>query len=341
MPFGEYEDFEHCVRENMDKDDPKAYCAEIKRKIEGKGKISRKSLAKAWKACKSINKANIPKFDFSQGDSSKFHDQHRRDGIIANDCRTCERYTQRFKGEQKSGVAQMPADITKKIDGNDTNMKSKKKALAKAYKSLKATELEAGTKVEMEHTDDPKVAQKIAMDHLKEDPHYYTKLIAVEGKAPEVKKLARHQIAMHNFSFVEAKFLKPGKYTATDGNKYNYGWDVLQRDKDTFKGKTFYIAHEKEKPAMEYGIIDDVYAKTIDGVNWLVAKIKIPELDITQGLLSRIETGLTKYVSTTHNLMIEKGTNNVRKMTGLSMTAVNAPEVPEAGFIDVHRNLKA
>lgn len=37
-------------------------------------------------------------------------------------------------------------------------------------------QLEIGIKVEMEHTKDPKIAEKIATDHLNEDPHYYTKL---------------------------------------------------------------------------------------------------------------------------------------------------------------------
>ena len=39
-----------------------------------------------------------------------------------------------------------------------------------------AKELAAGTKEEMEHTDDPKEAEKIAKDHLREDPKYYSKL---------------------------------------------------------------------------------------------------------------------------------------------------------------------
>jgi len=37
-------------------------------------------------------------------------------------------------------------------------------------------QLAMGVEVEMEHTDDPDVALEIAMDHLKEDPRYYTKL---------------------------------------------------------------------------------------------------------------------------------------------------------------------
>lgn len=44
--------------------------------------------------------------------------------------------------------------------------------------------VEKGIKVEMEHTTDREVAKKIALDHLKEDPHYYEKLDAVEGKPP-------------------------------------------------------------------------------------------------------------------------------------------------------------
>lgn len=44
-------------------------------------------------------------------------------------------------------------------------------------------QLEAGTKVEMEHTSDKNKAQKIAMDHLTEDPEYYKKLKKMEAGA--------------------------------------------------------------------------------------------------------------------------------------------------------------
>ena len=37
-------------------------------------------------------------------------------------------------------------------------------------------QIKKGIEVEMEHTDDPKIALKIAMDHIKEDPEYYDKL---------------------------------------------------------------------------------------------------------------------------------------------------------------------
>lgn len=44
-----------------------------------------------------------------------------------------------------------------------------------------AEALAAGTKVEMEHTKDPRVAEEIAMDHLTEDSSYYTKLAWMES----------------------------------------------------------------------------------------------------------------------------------------------------------------
>jgi hypothetical protein len=43
--------------------------------------------------------------------------------------------------------------------------------------------LKKGIAVEREHTKDPSVAKEIAMDHLKEDPKYYTKLEKMEKSA--------------------------------------------------------------------------------------------------------------------------------------------------------------
>lgn len=43
-------------------------------------------------------------------------------------------------------------------------------------KDIDPVELRKGIKVEMEHTDDPDTAKKIAVDHLAEDGEYYKKL---------------------------------------------------------------------------------------------------------------------------------------------------------------------
>lgn len=42
-------------------------------------------------------------------------------------------------------------------------------------------QLKRGLRVELEHTDDPEVALEIAMDHLAEDPRYYTKLATIHA----------------------------------------------------------------------------------------------------------------------------------------------------------------
>ena len=46
-------------------------------------------------------------------------------------------------------------------------------------------QLEMGSRVEREHTDNAATAMKIAMDHVMEDPNYYTKLARMEGTKKE------------------------------------------------------------------------------------------------------------------------------------------------------------
>jgi hypothetical protein len=43
-------------------------------------------------------------------------------------------------------------------------------------------QLDAGIKIEHEHTKDNAIAREIAMDHLFEDPNYYTKIKSIEAK---------------------------------------------------------------------------------------------------------------------------------------------------------------
>jgi Protein of unknown function (DUF5661) len=47
---------------------------------------------------------------------------------------------------------------------------------------IKDKDLKIGTKVEMEHTDNPHVAKKIALDHFAEDINYYKYLKIMESK---------------------------------------------------------------------------------------------------------------------------------------------------------------
>ena len=49
-------------------------------------------------------------------------------------------------------------------------------------KDVDQEQLKMGMKVEMEYTDDKSIAKEIAIDHLTEDPKYYTKLKKMENK---------------------------------------------------------------------------------------------------------------------------------------------------------------
>lgn len=53
-------------------------------------------------------------------------------------------------------------------------------AEGKSPSEFNQDQLESGKQVEMEHTNDPSVAEEIAMDHLTEDPQYYEKLKELE-----------------------------------------------------------------------------------------------------------------------------------------------------------------
>ena len=59
--------------------------------------------------------------------------------------------------------------------------KQKGKSIA-AIESMIKKQLNKGIKVEMEHTNDKKIAKEIAMDHIYEDPRYYDKLKKIENK---------------------------------------------------------------------------------------------------------------------------------------------------------------
>jgi len=61
------------------------------------------------------------------------------------------------------------------------NGRAKEKGVTE--KDVDANELKMGIKVEMEHTDDPIMASRIAIDHLAEIDDYYTRLKKMEGEA--------------------------------------------------------------------------------------------------------------------------------------------------------------
>lgn len=104
-----------------------------------------------------------------------------------------------------SAVALIPVAVpaamvyggAKYIKGKMQKEKEMKKGKAKKEKKYMVSkrdlfnrQIKMGTKVEMEHTKNPVVARKIAMDHLAEDPRYYDKLRIMESHSlEELKKV--------------------------------------------------------------------------------------------------------------------------------------------------------
>ncbi len=72
-----------------------------------------------------------------------------------------------------------------------------------APNNVNTKELSIGLQVEMEHTNDEKIATEIAMDHLTEDPEYYSKLVAA-GLAKEFSPSANSGLGDPNQSINDA-----------------------------------------------------------------------------------------------------------------------------------------
>ena len=108
------------------------------------------------------------------------------------DCNNPKGFSQRAHCQGKKKVNEDESLAGGNAD-NMTLVKLAKKHDAKGYyhildmvKSLKK-ELDMGVGIEMEHTKDESVAMEIALDHLWEDPSYYSKLKKMEIDEKEVK----------------------------------------------------------------------------------------------------------------------------------------------------------
>jgi hypothetical protein len=84
-------------------------------------------------------------------------------------------------------------DLAKKHAYDDSKDSTSKEKIEKVMIQL-AGQLKKGMKVEMEHTKDKQKAKEIAMDHLSEDPKYYTKLEKVESNEDD-KVTAKKQFS--------------------------------------------------------------------------------------------------------------------------------------------------
>lgn len=97
------------------------------------------------------------------------------------------------KKEQKQAIDSLLGDIDKSFDALWEQLKSHKTVdqIAQKHKvpvSKIKKQLEMGTKVETEHTNNKELASYIALQHLDELPDYYDRLKTVEKKSPKASK---------------------------------------------------------------------------------------------------------------------------------------------------------
>lgn len=90
-------------------------------------------------------------------------------------------------------------------------------------------EIQKGTKVELEHTDDPGMALDIAMDHLEESNDYYTRLNKMEKEASLSPRKRRAKVARKIWDLVNG----PEEEGDIDPD---FGWDPRSGIADDFVG---------------------------------------------------------------------------------------------------------
>lgn len=114
-------------------------------------------------------------------------------------------------------------------------------------------QLDKGIRVEMEHTKNKSEAKEIAMDHLFEDPQYYTKLKKIETKE-NLHLVAKRQFAkdiQNDPDFIE--FKKRAKYK-DKGHEFSFGIpNVSVGDQYIKKTKHKHVGKEEPKEATGSG----------------------------------------------------------------------------------------
>lgn len=90
-------------------------------------------------------------------------------------------------------------------------------------KDVNQNQLKKGIKIEMEHTNDREKAEEIALDHLSENPKYYTDLEKLEAK----EKIGENTMKLKDFYFDEKTIIKETGEMSRDsikpGGEY-YDW---------------------------------------------------------------------------------------------------------------------
>lgn len=150
------------------------------------------------------------------------------------------KYKQGFTEEALEGglaAGKTILDIAKKHAYDDSTDYVSRDKIQKLYRHLRI-QLENGIKTEMEHTNSRLVAKEIAMDHLFEDPNYYSKLEKMESNEDHSTS-AKKEFAkdlQKDSDYLE--FKKRAKYK--DGNsEFTFGVPNVSNEDPYIKKKKY------------------------------------------------------------------------------------------------------
>lgn len=116
-------------------------------------------------------------------------------------------------------------DLAKKHSSDRKTKKQSSERIDKMYDHLER-QLKKGIKVEMEHTNNKKIAKEITMDHLFEDPNYYNKLERLHRDSEKVEATeatgasSAGQYSQPAFLAPNSKNWGPSKNTQIPGGKF-------------------------------------------------------------------------------------------------------------------------
>jgi hypothetical protein len=128
-------------------------------------------------------------------------------------------------------------------------------------------EFKKGYKVEREHTTDTDIAKEIAMDHLFEDPKYYTKLSKIEELLmgyPDQEWLDNHEKELH-------KIRKDFDSEVTPKSNKNYQYDIVKENINESKllmegGAYGHMNHPFDTEInLTFGDLKDIVNRALEG----------------------------------------------------------------------------
>ena len=227
---------------------------------------------------------------------------------------------------------------------DEERKKRHRQQLAKAWKQAKQTGIEA---IPPEHKKiidkdlkqyKTKQAKKRKLVKLWKDMKKQ-KTAHFGRKHKQIAKFSRFE-NVKEYALMNIAFLRPGVFY-TEGKPYNYTWDTIKKKANTFIGKKFFAEHE-ESAGKAIGEVKSMFTKVIDGMNWLCAKVLMPEADFTKEYLDRWEQGLPDEFSSAHMFKYTNinGENLVTDMDGEEISATWKGEVTGTKMLGLKRHIK-